>query len=227
MSMLDQVKWNDAGLVPCVAQDAADGRVLMLAWMNRESLELTLATGSMHYWSRSRKTLWKKGESSGHVQQVEEIRLDCDGDTVLAKVTQTGPACHTQSPTCFFRKASGDKLVDAPENARFSSVLDQVYAVISQRKNARDAEKSYVASLFKKGREAILAKVAEESEEVVEAAREDGADHFTHEVADLLFHVMVAMAEKKVTPDDLAAELASRFGTSGLTEKASRKKKKG
>lgn len=225
MSMLDQIKWNDAGLVPCVTQDAADGRVLMLAWMNRESVEKTLATGAMHYWSRSRKSLWQKGETSGNTQKVEEFRLDCDGDTILAKVIQKGPACHTQSPTCFYRKADGDGLSDVPENSGFSAVLSQVYEVIGQRKDAGDAEKSYVAGLFAKGREAILAKVAEESEEVIEAARENGSDHFTHEVADLFFHVMVSMAEKGVTPDDVAVELARRFGTSGLAEKASRKKK--
>ena len=108
MSLISEVRFNDAGLVPAVAQDAETGRVLMVAWMNREALEQTLATGYAHYWSRSRKTLWKKGETSGHVQQVVAVFLDCDGDTLLLSVRQTGPACHTNRPSCFYRKAEGE-----------------------------------------------------------------------------------------------------------------------
>ncbi len=116
MSLMSEVRFNDAGLVPAVAQDAETGRVLMVAWMNREALEQTLATGYAHYWSRSRKTLWKKGETSGHVQQVVAVFLDCDGDTLLLSVRQTGPACHTNRPSCFYRKAEGGawRIIEEP-----------------------------------------------------------------------------------------------------------------
>ncbi len=115
-SLLGAVRFNEAGLVPAIAQDAATGRVLMLAWMNAEAIEQTLATGYAHYYSRSRRKQWKKGESSGHVQRVREMRLDCDGDTLLLAIEQTGPACHTNRPSCFYRVRQGDgwETVEAP-----------------------------------------------------------------------------------------------------------------
>ena len=111
MSLLDGIKFNDAGLVPAIAQDATTGRVLMMAWMNEEAVEQTLATGFAHYYSRSRKKQWKKGESSGHVQKVEQMFLDCDGDTLLLKIEQTGPACHTNRESCFYKQNQDDKWV--------------------------------------------------------------------------------------------------------------------
>jgi len=116
MSLAEALRFDAHGLIPAVAQDAETGRVLMVAWMNREAFERTLATGYAHYWSRSRKTLWKKGETSGHTQEVVDILLDCDGDTLLLKVRQTGPACHTNRPSCFHRKAEGDawRVIEEP-----------------------------------------------------------------------------------------------------------------
>jgi phosphoribosyl-AMP cyclohydrolase len=116
MSLAEALSFDAHGLIPTVAQDAETGRVLMVAWMNREAFEQTLATGYAHYWSRSRKTLWKKGETSGHTQEVVDILLDCDGDTLLLKVRQTGPACHTNRPSCFHRKAEGDawRVIEEP-----------------------------------------------------------------------------------------------------------------
>ncbi|MBI5137857.1 MAG: bifunctional phosphoribosyl-AMP cyclohydrolase/phosphoribosyl-ATP diphosphatase HisIE [Nitrospirae bacterium] len=220
-----QVKWNADGLVPAVVQDARDGRVLMLAWMNAESLALTLQTGYTHFWSRSRRELWKKGATSGNLQRVTELRLDCDGDTIVAKVEQDGPACHTGSPTCFFWVADGaGALREAPEAAPLGGVLDRVYQVIEARRAAADPSASYVARLFAKGRDGILKKIAEEAGEVLLAAKGGDPDAVTREVADLLFHTLVAMADAGVRPDDVAAELARRFGTSGIDEKANRQK---
>jgi phosphoribosyl-ATP pyrophosphohydrolase/phosphoribosyl-AMP cyclohydrolase len=221
-----QVRWDAAGLVPAVVQDAADGRVLMVAWMNPEALEKTLATGQTHFWSRSRGELWRKGGTSGNVQAVREVRLDCDGDTLLVKVDPAGPACHTGAPTCFFRRAEADgALAEAPEAASLHGALARLYAVILERRAAGDAEGSYVASLFAKGDDAILKKVAEEAGEVLLAAKGGDPGAVTREAADLLFHLLVALAAAGVTPDEVAAELARRDGVSGLAEKAARKTK--
>ncbi len=222
-NLIDQVRWDEAGLVPTIVQRNDDGRVLMLAYMNRESLGLTLQSGYTHFWSRSRKSLWKKGETSGHLQAVRDIRLDCDGDTVLVRVDQKGPACHTNAPTCFYRLSDGEGvLTEQPETASLDGVLTQVAAVIAQRREAADPKASYVASLFHKGQDAILKKVAEEAGEVLLAAKDRDPQKLTAEVADLLFHTLVAMAEGGVSTDDVAAELARRFGMSGLAEKAAR-----
>ncbi|MDH5527266.1 MAG: bifunctional phosphoribosyl-AMP cyclohydrolase/phosphoribosyl-ATP diphosphatase HisIE [Nitrospirota bacterium] len=227
MNTLDQsVKWNADGLVPAIVQDAADGRVLMLAWMNAESLKLTLSTGYTHFWSRSRRQLWKKGETSGNLQQVRELRLDCDGDTLVAIVDQSGPACHTDSPTCFFQLADAHgTLTESPQPQGLGPVLEQVYQVILARKVAADPESSYVAKLFAKGTDAILKKIAEESGEVLLAAKGGQPEELTYEAADLIFHLLVALANGGVTPHDVSAELARRFGMSGIDEKASRKGK--
>ncbi|HEU4560897.1 MAG TPA: phosphoribosyl-AMP cyclohydrolase, partial [Longimicrobium sp.] len=134
MSWLDQVKFDDRGLVPVVAQDARTGEVLMLAWANAEALRLTLETGRAHYWSRSRGELWKKGETSGHAQAVADVRLDCDGDAVLYRVTQTDPACHTGERTCFHRVVETDELAPAPDARPVLARIDETVA-------ARDAER--------------------------------------------------------------------------------------
>ena len=223
-TLQSQVKWNADGLVPAVVQDAADGRVLMMAWMNAESLDLTLSTGYTHFWSRSRKSLWKKGETSGNLQRVVDLLIDCDGDTLVVRVQQSGPACHTGAPTCFFRRVTDDgTLVDSDQNAALGSVLDQVYQVIEQRRAVGDPSASYVAKLFAKGTDTILKKVAEEAGEVLLAAKGGDRHGVVYEVADLLFHTLVAMADAGVAPEDVARELARRFGMSGIDEKASRK----
>lgn len=222
-TLQDRVRWDADGLVPAVVQDAADGRVLMLAYMNAESLAATLETGYTHFWSRSRKALWKKGESSGHVQRVQEVRLDCDGDTVLVKVAQTGPACHTGAPTCFFRRAEADgALAEAPEAPGLDGALARLYEVILARREAADPEASYVARLFAKGEDKILKKVAEEAGEVLLAAKDRDPAAVAREAADLLFHLLVALAATGVRPEDVASELRGREGVSGLVEKAAR-----
>jgi phosphoribosyl-ATP pyrophosphohydrolase/phosphoribosyl-AMP cyclohydrolase len=228
--LADEVKWDGRGLVPAVVQDAGDGRVLMLAYMDKEALAKTVETGFTHFHSRSRGVLWKKGETSGHVQRVREIRLDCDGDTLLMKVDQTGPACHTDAPTCFFRRADDGTdavLIRDEEAGTLYGELARLFATIQERRAVGDADASYTAKLFSKGRDHILKKVAEEAGEVLLAAKGGDPAAVTRESADLLFHLLVALAEAGVSPEDVATELRARRGVSGLAEKAARKSKKG
>jgi len=220
---IDEVKFNEQGLVPAVAQDAHTMQVLMLAWMNRESLELTISTGKAHYWSRSRGKLWLKGETSGNVQKVRSIHYDCDGDTLLLIVDPAGPACHTGEVSCFYRNIEGEGVAPGMAPAG-ESVLPALFKVLKSRKSA-PAESSYVASLYSKGREKILEKVAEESAELIEAATEKDRGEVIYELADLWFHTMVLLANEGIGLGDITAEFERRFGTSGIAEKAARKDK--
>ena len=219
----EALRFDDKGLIPAIAQDAATGRVLMLAYMNRESLEQTLRTGYAHYWSRSRRTLWKKGESSGHVQAVKEIRYDCDADALLLLVEQTGPACHTGQPTCFYRSYGRTDPSWQPLPPG-EDLLERLYAVIQDRK-ARRPQGSYVAGLLDKGLDAVLKKVAEESGETLIAAKNAAPQQVIHEMADLWFHSLVLLAALDIPPGEVWKELTRRFGTSGLAEKAARERR--
>jgi phosphoribosyl-ATP pyrophosphohydrolase/phosphoribosyl-AMP cyclohydrolase len=208
MSWLDEIRFDDRGLVPVVAQDARTGEVLMLAWANADALRLTRETGRAHYWSRSRGKLWKKGETSGNAQEVDEVRVDCDGDAVLYRVRQTGPACHTGERTCFYRSVDGDELRQG-DDAR--PVLDRVAALIA----ARDAERpegSYTTYLFEQGIDKILKKVGEEATETIIAAKNDGTEQLRSESADLLYHLLVLWRAKGLPLDELSSELDARFG---------------
>ena len=190
MTNHDILTWN-GNLLPAVVQDAHSGAVLMLAWMNQEAFERTRTTGETWFWSRSRQTLWHKGETSGHTQRVVDVRVDCDADAVLVQVIADGPACHTGAPSCFFRSPSGEPLgLDLP-------VLAGLENVIAERA-AQRPDGSYTASLLQHGAEAAGAKVTEEAEEVVRAAREETDDRVAEEVADLLYHVLVLMRARRV-----------------------------
>ncbi|MFZ5863872.1 MAG: bifunctional phosphoribosyl-AMP cyclohydrolase/phosphoribosyl-ATP diphosphatase HisIE [Nitrospirota bacterium] len=202
------VRFDTAGLIPAVVQERGSGRVLMLAYMNRESLERTLKSGFTHFFSRSRQTLWKKGETSGHTQRVANVWLDCDGDTLVVEVDQVGPACHTGSPTCFFRRVDGERLI--PDQEGGGAVLDRVYRVIQDRK-AHPVEGSYVASLFAGGEDRILKKVAEEAGEVLLASKNGVRDQIVWETADLWFHTLVALGRHDIPPSAIYDELARRF----------------
>ena len=216
---IGEIKFDERGLVPAIAQEAATGEVLMLAYMNREALDKTLSTGRAHYWSRSRESLWLKGETSGHFQLVSAVYYDCDADTLLIKISQTGVACHTGARSCFFRRLDdGGPLKAGPE------VVGSLFEVLKERKGA-DPATSYVASLYSKGRAGILEKVVEESGEFVEAAETGKRKEIVHEFADLLFHGLVLLGNEDIEVDELFEELSRRAGTSGLEEKASRKKK--
>ena len=213
---INSINFNDKGLVPAIAQDEKTGEVLMMAWMNAESLEKTVQTGKAHYFSRSRNSLWLKGETSGNFQIVKSIRYDCDADTLLLIVEPKGPACHTGERTCFYRSIgeTGTKPVGP-------AVISDIARVLEERKNA-DPKSSYVASLYAKGLPRILAKIEEETNELVEAASIKDNGEVLYEFCDLLFHSMALLAHKGIAIDDVFGELARRFGTSGIEEKNSR-----
>lgn len=203
---LEELKFDEKGLIPAVVQDARTHRVLTLAYMNRESLAITLREGRTCFYSRSRRTLWRKGETSGNVQRVVRVTADCDGDALLVEVEPAGPACHTGEESCFFRPLEGAPDSGAAE-ARFS--LDGLYELLLGRKAERPAG-SYTTYLFDKGREKILKKVGEECTEVIIGAMKDSREETVFEVADLTYHVLVLLAEMGVTPDEVRAELARR-----------------
>jgi len=200
------IRYNEAGLIPAIAQDADTGRVLMLAWMNAQSLEQTLRTGYATYWSRSRQELWQKGATSGNLQRVRQVLLDCDGDTLLLKVDQTGNACHTGEKTCFGRSLPGEGLLNAKGGAE---VLAEVMDVVLDRR-VHPKEGSYTNYLFDKGVDKICKKIGEEAAEVIIAAKNDSKDELRYEAADLLYHLTVLMADRGLTWGDLFAELAER-----------------
>ncbi len=205
---MEKLKFNEQGLLPVIVQEASSGQVLMLAYANKEALEMTVKTGRTHFWSRSRRKIWNKGEESGHFQDVKEIFIDCDSDTVLITVEQTGVACHTGEPTCFYRSA------DMQENAAplfEESSLTKVFSVIENRKR-NPTEGSYVSALMKGGLDRILKKIGEEAGEVVIAAKNGDKDELVYELTDLWFHSMVLLCEAGLSPQDISDELERRFG---------------
>ena len=208
MSWLDQIRFGPDGLVPVVAQDAASGAVLMLAHANREALERTAATGRAHYWSRSRAELWEKGATSGHTQQVVDVRIDCDGDAVLYRVQQTGPACHTMERSCFHRALEDGELHTA---ATAEHILARLESVV-QARNAERPAGSYTTYLFEQGIDKILKKIGEETTETVIAAKNGDAVELRKEVADLLFHLLVLLRERELPMAEVWRELEERFG---------------
>jgi len=214
---------KNGGLVPVVVQDIDTNEVLMLAYMNKEALQKTLESGYAHYFSRSRNKLWKKGESSGHTQEVKEILVDCDNDTILLKVKQNGVACHTGRKSCFFTNLkTGEITIDKEKEIEYNFV-DKLYHTLLDRKNA-DPKTSYVASLFKKGENSILKKVVEEAGEFCFAVKDNDKKEIIYEAADLAFHTLVALAFKNIHPEAILEELKRREGISGIEEKKNRKK---
>ena len=201
----DEFKTDAHGLVPCVVQDYRTNQVLMLAYMNKESYEMTLATGKMTYYSRSRQELWCKGDTSGHYQYVKELRLDCDNDTILAKVHQIGAACHTGEYSCFFKELAKKDYIDTNP----LTILEEDFATITERK-AHPKEGSYTNYLFTKGIDKILKKCGEEASEIIIAAKNPDAEELKYEIADFLYHMMVLMAECGLTWEDITKELANR-----------------
>ena len=201
----EDFKKNADGLVPVIVQDFKTSEVLMLAYMNEQAFTDTLRTGKMHYYSRSRKSQWLKGETSGHFQYVKSLHLDCDNDTILAKVHQIGAACHTGSRSCFFQTlAEKDYRETNP-----LKVFEDVFSVIQDRK-IHPKEGSYTNYLFDKGIDKILKKVGEEATEIVIAAKNPDPEEIKYEISDFLYHVMVLMAERGVTWEDITEELANR-----------------
>lgn len=196
---------NSDGLVPVVVQEYRTKEVLMVAYMNQEALEATVKTGRMTYYSRSRRTQWVKGETSGHYQFVKSLTADCDKDTILARVSQIGPACHTGSHSCFFREIIARECIDTDP----LKVFEDVYGVILDRKQ-HPKEGSYTNYLFDKGIDKILKKLGEEATEIVIAAKNPDKEEIKYEISDFLYHMMVLMAEKGVTWEEITRELARR-----------------
>lgn len=201
----DQFKKNADGLIPVIVQDYKTEEVLMLAYMNEEAFEKTLQTGRMTYFSRSRQELWTKGMTSGHFQYVKQLSIDCDQDTILAKVAQVGAACHTGNRSCFYRELVKKEYHETNP----MKVFEDVYRVIEDRKK-HPKEGSYTNYLFDKGIDKILKKVGEEATEIVIAAKNPNPEEIKYEISDFLYHVMVLMCEKGVTWEDITKELADR-----------------
>ena len=212
LAFMDQLRYNDQGLIPAVAQDWLDGAVLMVAWMNRESIEHTLRTGEVHYWSRSRAELWHKGATSGHTQILQGIRYDCDADVLLLSIDQTGDvACHTGARSCFYE--DGDERTDGgidalPPPADACTELSRVICD-RQRNPVTD---SYTNKLLAGGDNRILKKIGEESAEFVMACKDDSAEDIAGEAADLIFHMQVALAHHGVSWRRVQEVLAARRG---------------
>ena len=236
----ESFRWNEDGLIPAIVQDAVRADVLMLAWMNRESLALTLAEGRTVFWSRSRGELWRKGETSGNVQRVRDIRLDCDADALLVSVDQAGgAACHTGRRSCFFQaledaepELEPERTADGADGAGGAArpgadgslaagALESLARRLEARKTA-DPATSWTARLYAQGLDAILRKVGEEATETVLAAKGGDRSRVVAETADLWYHTMVMLANFGLGPEDVLEELDRRAGRSGLAEKAGR-----
>jgi phosphoribosyl-ATP pyrophosphohydrolase/phosphoribosyl-AMP cyclohydrolase len=201
----DEIRFNEQGLIPAIAQDYLDGTVLMLAWMNRESLEKTLETGDVWYWSRSRQGLWHKGATSGHLQKLKGIRYDCDSDALLLTIEQEGDiACHTGERSCFHQ-------VDHQKSPPPADMLSELFAVICDRRDHPN-EQSYTCKLLAGGDNKILKKIGEEGAEVVMACKDNDPDGIAGEVADLFYHTLVALAHHQVELRAVYRKLAERRG---------------
>jgi len=227
MNQIDKIDWEKMnGLIPVVTQEASTNEVLMLAYMDKEALELTLKTNIAHYFSRSKQRIWKKGESSGHTQEIVDIMLDCDDDTILLKVNQTGVACHTGRKSCFFTSIKTNEIIsDVQVNTSEAyGVVDTLYHTICEKKND-DPKKSYTSKLLNGKENSMLKKIVEEAGEFTFAIKDNDTEEIIYEAADLTYHTLVALASRNVSPDRVKQELARRFGMSGIEEKNSRTEK--
>ena len=202
MTEIDQLKFDEKGLIPAVIVEAGTHRLLMVAYMNRESLKISMETGKTCFWSRSRQELWTKGETSGNYQHIVSITADCDLDTLKVVVEKDGPACHTGAETCFF-----NQVYQSEEKSDFT--MDALMELIRGRKT-NPQEGSYTTYLFQKGLDKILKKIGEESTEVIIAAKDNDPKETIYEISDLVYHVMVMMIEQGISLEDIRRELASR-----------------
>lgn len=204
MDILSGIKYDASGLVPAIVQDFKTGEVLMLAYMNSESLKKTVETGRTWFYSRSRQSLWNKGETSGNFQNVKNMYFDCDADSILVQVEQIGPACHTGSRSCFF-----NKLVESDETPAEAGIMGRLYELIMERKS-NPVEGSYTNYLFDKGIDKILKKVGEEASEVIIGAKNSDKDETVYEISDLVYHLLVLMVDMGIEIDDIKKELDKR-----------------
>lgn len=222
-NIINKIDWQKINLLPVIVQDVSNNEVLMMAYMNKEALELSLSTKVAHYFSRSKQRIWKKGESSGHIQTIHSFFVDCDNDTLLIKVTQEGVACHTGRRSCFFTELDSGAITTEVQvdSEVMYGVIDTLYHTIQERKNA-DPQESWTAKLFAKGDNTILKKVVEEAGEFSFAYKDNDEAEMIYEAADLTYHMLVALAAKNISPDRIKQELARRFNMSGIAEKDSR-----
>lgn len=249
--LVARLDWDKSPLIPAVVQDSSTKEVLMLAFMDKQALGLTLESGYMHYFSRSKNRIWKKGERSGHTQKVESIALDCDNDALLFSITQVGAACHTGHKSCFFHKLDSSSAKElestfsmdsacalesktlesnAPESSskahtsdlsQVYGIMDTLYHTLLERKSAPESS-SYTASLYAKGVNGFGKKIIEEAGEVLLALKDKDSAQIVYECADLLYHILVGLAYYNIHPEQVLAELQRRLGLSGLKEKARR-----
>lgn len=201
-NVLEEIKFDDRGLVPAVVQDIESNKVLMLAYMNKESIQKTFEEGIVHYYSRSREKLWKKGETSGNIQKLKGFYYDCDCDSLLILVEQVGVACHTGNYSCFFNE------VLKTENEK-TNILEGLYSLLENRKE-NPKEGSYTNYLFKEGLDKILKKVGEETSEVIIGAKNKSKEELVYEISDLVYHLLVLMVNENVSIDDIKNELIGR-----------------
>ena len=221
---IEKINWDKVkGLVPVVTQDNTSNEVLMLAYMNKEALKLTLETKKAHYFSRTRQSLWKKGETSGHIQDVKDILIDCDTDTILLKVDQHKVACHTGRKSCFFTNLETNEILTSSIVDSSSNTIEELYNIICQRKNT-DPTNSYTAKLLQGKTNFMLKKILEEASEFTFAIKDNDEKDIIYEASDLLYHCLVVLASKNITPAQIKEELKRRFEFSGIQEKNSRPK---
>ncbi len=206
---IDDLRFDDRGLIPAIVVDDENGNVLTLAYMNRESLEITLTEGRTCFWSRSRQELWRKGETSGNVQHVVSVTADCDRDALVVRVKKEGPACHLGTDSCFEDPVEPERTPRAGASGQPGCGTDDLYEMLLDRKEKRP-EGSYTSYLFDKGIDKILKKVGEESTEVIIAGKAGDKAETVYEIADLAYHVLVLMADMGIEPEEIRAELASR-----------------
>lgn len=204
--LIEKLKFDGNGLIPAIIQDFENNEILMMAYMNKEALEKTLATGQAHFWSRSKNRIWKKGETSGHVQLVKEILYDCDEDTLLIKVEQKVAACHTGHRTCFYRRITPPT---PPEEVYRENIIERIYDVVLDRKR-NPKEDSYVSSLLRGGKDKILKKISEEAGELILGSKNEDRKEIIYEMADLWFHTLVVLGYHEITPSEIYEELKRR-----------------
>jgi len=205
------LKFDEKGLIPAIVQDHNTGQVLTLAYMNKDSLEITIKEGRTCFWSRSRNELWRKGSTSGNYQKVVSIKADCDKDALVIEVIKNGPACHTGKESCFFNEVfNGNRSkTDRKNSLEKEFSWQELYEIISQRRE-NPREGSYTSYLFEMGMEKILKKIGEESTEVIIAAGKKDKEETVYEIADLAYHIMVMMSEMEIEPKEITTELAER-----------------
>lgn len=218
-STIDQLKFDEHELIPSIVQDWRDGTVLMVAFMNQDALQQTVQTQRVHFWSRSRQRLWKKGETSGNELLLKKLYVDCDRDVLLIKAEPIGPTCHTGKRSCFFSEMQ-ETLTwqDGETTEAWGGILDRLYETALDRRHNPQAG-SYVSTLMRGGLDRILKKIVEEAGEVALAAKNEDRGEIVYELADLWFHTLVLLGYVGISPQEVYQELARRFGTSGIRAK--------